>query len=100
MKFYEPLEAVKLAQATARNRFEGKIEAHVNLKSRGKFGGYQTEKKAPLVHAVLGKQSAKSEKLAEELVKIIEVIGSHQIKKLVVCATMGPGIKVEVNKSA
>lgn len=96
-KYYLPLEAIKLAQATAKNRFEGQIEAHANLKSTGKWGKYQSEKKAPLLHLVLGKQSEKPEKLSQTLEKIIETISPTQIKKLVVCATMGPGVKVEIS---
>ncbi len=68
-KLYSPVEAIKLAQQTATNKFDGKIEVHAVLKRTGKFGKYQTEKKAPLLHAVLGKQSEPAEKLAEELAK-------------------------------
>lgn len=94
-KLYPLLEAIKLAQETATNRFDGKIEAHAVVNRAGKFGAWKTEKKAPLIHAVLGKQSEKPEKLAAELNSLITTVGvSAQIKKLVVCATMGPGIKV------
>jgi len=95
-KHYLPLEAIKLAQETATNKFDGKIEVHAVLKRPGKYGEYKTEKKAPLLHAVLGKQSEPAEKLAEELVKLVAAVNANQIVKLVVCATMGPGVKVDV----
>jgi len=95
-KLYPPVEAIKLAQETARNKFEGKIEVHAVLKRPGKYGEYKTEKKAPLVHAVLGKQSQPAEKLAAELTKLVAAVDANQIVKLVVCATMGPGVKVDV----
>lgn len=85
-----------MAQETATNHFDGKIEVHAVLKRPGKFGKWQTEKKAPLLHAVLGKQSEAAEKLAEELAKLVAAADASQIVKLVVCATMGPGVKVDV----
>jgi ribosomal protein L1 len=94
-KLYPPLEAIKLAQETAKNKFEGKIEVHAVLKRTGKFGEYKTEKKAPLVHTVLGKQSENPEKLAAELAKLVAAVDPSQMVKLVVCATMGPGVKVQ-----
>src|SRR3990167_6141684 len=97
-KLYSPLEAIELAQEAATNKFEGKIEVHAVLKRAGKFGEYKTEKKAPLLHAVLGKQSEPAEKLAAELTKLVAAVDANQIVKLVVCATMGPGIKVEIVK--
>ena len=93
-KLYEPLEAIKLAQSSSHTKFEGKIEAHFNLKKTGKFGAWKTEKKAPLLHTVLGKQSEKPEELVKKLAEIVAKVDTHQIKKLVICSTMGPGIKV------
>jgi len=98
-KLYPPLEAIKLAQETATNRFDGKIEVHAVLKRPGKYGEYKTEKKAPLLHAVLGKQSQPAEKLAAELAKLVAAANANQIVKLVVCATMGPGVKVKYEQS-
>lgn len=84
-----------MAQESAKTKFEGKIEAHFNLKKTGKFGQWKTEKKAPLLHAVLGKQSEKPEELMKKLAEMVIKIDTHTIKKLVICATMGPGIKVD-----
>lgn len=95
-KLYPPLEAIQLAQATATNKFDGKIEVHAVLTKIGKFGAYQTEHKAPLLHTVLGKQSEKPEVLLTTLEKLITTLDPRQIKKLVVCATMGAGVKVDL----
>lgn len=97
-KVYEPLEAIKLAQSSSHTKFEGKIEAHFNLKKTGKFGQWKTEKKAPLLHTVLGKQSEKAEELVKKLGEIVSKVDVHQIKKLVVCSTMGPGVKVDLEE--
>lgn len=97
-KLYPPLDAIKLAQETAKNKFDGNIEAHLNLSKTGKIGEYQTERKAPLLHTVLGKQSEKAEKLLESLEKLVKTTDPRQIKKLTVCATMGPGIKVNLRQ--
>lgn len=96
IKLYEPLEAIKLAVQTARNSFDGKVEAHLNLTKTGKIGAYKTERKSPLLHAVLGKQSDKPEVLLEELKKIMRTVDPHQVKKLTLCSTMGPGVKVHI----
>ncbi|MBI5356725.1 hypothetical protein HZB78_03875 [Candidatus Collierbacteria bacterium] len=96
-KPYEPIEAIKLAQQTAKNKFDGKIELHLVLAKPGKFGKYQSEKKTPLLHTVLGKQSDKPETLLEKLTEIITAVSAAtKINKTVVCATMGPGIKVNI----
>lgn len=96
-KLYPPLEAIQLAQAAATNKFDGKIEVHAVLTKTGKFGPYKTERKAPLLHTVLGKQSEKPDALLTVLEKLITTLDPRQIKKLVVCATMGPGIKVDLS---
>lgn len=97
-KLYSPLEAIKLAQSSATNKFDGKIELHLVLNKPGKFGKYQSEKKTPLLHTVLGKQSEKPEALLEKLTEIITAVSSStKITKAVVCATMGPGVKVELS---
>ncbi|MBI2309311.1 hypothetical protein HYU89_00225 [Candidatus Collierbacteria bacterium] len=96
-KLYPPLEAITLAQQTATNKFDGKIELHLVLNKPGKFGKFQSERKTPLLHAVLGKQSEKPEILSEKLTEILTAVGaSVKITKTVVCATMGPGIKVNI----
>ena len=98
-KLYSPLEAITLAQQTAKNKFDGKIELHLVLNKPGKFGKYQSERKTPLLHTVLGKQSDKPEVLLEKLTEIITAVSAAtKITKVVVCATMGPGIKVNIEE--
>ena len=56
----------------------------------------KTEKKAPLIHTVFGKINQENQQLEENLKALIDRIGKGNIRKLVICATMGPGIKVKV----
>lgn len=58
-----------------------------------------TEKKAPVVHTILGKVSWPPKNLKENLETLINAIGETKIKNLVLCASMGPGIKVNHNLS-
>ena len=95
-KLYPPLDAIKLAQEAATNKFDGKIEIQAIVNKPGKFGEYRTERKAPLLHTVLGKQSEKPETLLAVLEKIVKALDPRQIEKLVVCATMGPSVKVDI----
>ncbi|MBM3208876.1 hypothetical protein FJZ40_01085 [Candidatus Shapirobacteria bacterium] len=57
---------------------------------------FKTEKDFPLIHVVFGKISQKEKELEENLAALIKAIGAGNIKKLVIKATMGPGIKVGV----
>lgn len=56
----------------------------------------KTEKKAPIIHIVVGKVSQDEKELAANVEELIKVVKSNKIKKLALCATMGPCIKVEV----
>lgn len=56
----------------------------------------KTEKKAPVVHIVVGKVSQPVDELAENISELIKVVKPNKIKKLALCATMGPCVKVEV----
>jgi large subunit ribosomal protein L1 len=58
----------------------------------------KTEKKAPIIHIVVGSVSQPTEELAENVAELIKVIKSPKIKKLALCATMGPSVKVVVEK--
>ena len=58
--------------------------------------GIRTEKKAPLIHTVFGRIDQENRKLEENLRVLINKVGKENIRKLVICATMGPGIKVKV----
>ena len=58
----------------------------------------KTEKKAPVVHLVVGKISQPVDELVANISELIKVIGANKIKKLALCATMGPCVKIEINK--
>jgi large subunit ribosomal protein L1 len=57
-----------------------------------------TEKKTPVVHQIVGKVSQKETELIANVNELIKVITPAKIKKLSLCATMGPSIKVVVEK--
>ncbi len=58
----------------------------------------KTEKKAPIVHILVGKISQPEAELEANVAELIKVIKANKIKKLALCATMGPCVKVEVTK--
>jgi large subunit ribosomal protein L1 len=58
----------------------------------------KTEKKAPVVHIVVGKVSQPETELMANVEELIKVIKTPKIKKLALCATMGPSVKVEIAK--
>ena len=58
----------------------------------------KTEKKAPVIHLVVGKVSQPEKELEANIAELIKVIKAPKIKKLALCATMGPSIKVLVEK--
>ena len=58
----------------------------------------QTEKKAPIIHIIVGKVSQPEKELEANIEQLIKVIKVPKIKKLALCATMGPSVKVLVEK--
>lgn len=56
----------------------------------------KTEKKAPVIHTVVGKISQKDEEIVANVDELIKVIKANKIKKLALCATMGPCVKVKI----
>ncbi len=58
----------------------------------------KTESKAPVVHIVVGKVSQPEKELEANIDELIKVIKAPKINKLVLSATMGPGIKVLIEK--
>ncbi len=56
----------------------------------------KTEKKAPVIHTIVGKISQKDEEIIANIEELIKVTGANKIKKLALCATMGPCVKVKV----
>jgi large subunit ribosomal protein L1 len=58
----------------------------------------KTEKKAPVVHIIVGKVSQPVEEISANIKELINTIKTNKIKKLAICATMGPSVKIEVIK--
>jgi large subunit ribosomal protein L1 len=58
----------------------------------------KTEKKAPVVHIVVGKVSQPAAELEANVAELIKVVKYPRMKKLSLCATMGPGVKVVLEK--
>ena len=56
----------------------------------------KTEKKAPVVHTVVGKISQADGEIVANIEELIKVVKSNKIKKLALCATIGPCVKVKI----
>lgn len=56
----------------------------------------KTEKKAPVVHVVVGKVSQKETEIIANIEELIKVLKANKIKKLALCATIGPCVKVKI----
>jgi large subunit ribosomal protein L1 len=62
-------------------------------------GGAMTvkaEKKAPLVHVVIGKLSQPEKELSANLRALLKAYPAGKVMKCTIAATMGPGVKVRV----
>lgn len=58
----------------------------------------KTEKKAPVVHIVVGKVSQPEAEIEANVAELIKVVKPVKIKKLALCPTMGPSVKVLIEK--
>lgn len=58
----------------------------------------KTEKKAPIIHIIVGKTSQPVEEIAANITELIKVIQHSKIKKFAICATMGPSVKIAIEK--
>jgi len=56
----------------------------------------KTEKKAPVIHMIVGKNSQKDEEVIANVNELIKVIKANKIKKFALCATIGPCVKVKI----
>jgi large subunit ribosomal protein L1 len=56
----------------------------------------KTEKKAPLMHVVVGKTDMKEKELTENITVLIMALNAKRMVKLVLSSTMSPGIKVDL----
>jgi len=59
---------------------------------------FKTENKAPLIHIVIGKVKAEDKQLIENFQALINAIGPNNIIRASLSPTMGPGVKVEIEK--
>ena len=99
---YSLTKAIKLLKKTSISRFNGSVEVHLSthqtgLQTKIKFP-HSTEKKAPLIHLVIGKVDDPEKNLSKNFLALIKAIGPNNIKKAVLTSTMGPGIKVAIDK--
>ena len=98
-KVYPLAEGLVLVKQTANTKFTGTIEAHFNLTRVVKVknvDGVKVERKTPLAHAKLGKTTDTESTLKTKLEQITKALGAPNIKKVVLNASMGPGIKVNL----
>ncbi|NMC36002.1 hypothetical protein GYA49_03070 [Candidatus Beckwithbacteria bacterium] len=58
---------------------------------------YKTEKKAPLIHLLVGKKNFGAKKLQENISAAITTINPRQIKSAAISSTMGPGLKLDLD---
>jgi len=56
---------------------------------------FETEKKYPLIHITIGKISQSEKELLANFQALITAINPKNIKKMVICPTMGPGVRVQ-----
>lgn len=56
----------------------------------------KTEKKAPLMHIVVGKISQKDKEIIENIEAILASVGKRQIQKAYLTSTMSPSVKIAI----
>jgi hypothetical protein len=98
-KIYPLAEGLTLVKQTSTTKFAGTVEAHFNLSRTVKvknIDGLKAERKTPLAHAKLGKTTDTEAVLKTKLEQITKALGQPNIKKVVINASMGPGIKVSL----
>jgi large subunit ribosomal protein L1 len=57
----------------------------------------KTEKKAPLMHVVVGKTKQADTELIGNIEALLKKVNAKKVKKLVIASTMSPGIKIDLN---
>jgi large subunit ribosomal protein L1 len=56
----------------------------------------KTERKAPIIHTVVGKVSQKDKELKENIETLIDAVTKRQIEKAYLCSTMSPSVKLKI----
>lgn len=57
----------------------------------------KSQKDMPVAHMLVGKVTQNNEELEKNIETIFKAVGEKNIKKAVLSASMGPGIKVAVS---
>ena len=71
-------------------------EARKKELEKGKVA-IKSERKAPLVHMLVGKTSFESNQLVENIEALVTAL-DYRLKKLTLSAAMGPGVKVKLGQ--
>ena len=58
----------------------------------------KTERKAPLIHAIIGKTDMLAKELAANTEALVKAVSTGKIIKMTISATMSPGVKVDLSK--
>lgn len=59
----------------------------------------RTEKKAPVLHLVIAKVDQPAKEIEANLTELLNTLKAKKIKKITICSTMGPSIKIKVEKN-
>jgi large subunit ribosomal protein L1 len=59
---------------------------------------FKTEAKAPIMHVVFGKVKTSEKELEENFKALVTAVGLKNITKATIAPTMGPGIKIDLEK--
>ncbi|PWU23993.1 50S ribosomal protein L1 [Candidatus Cerribacteria bacterium 'Amazon FNV 2010 28 9'] len=81
------------------NPKNGTLTANPDKKKADLEGGRTTirgEKKAPLMHVLIGKASMDTKDLADNIATLVKAVGPTKITKMVVCTTMSPSVRIVV----
>lgn len=106
-KTYPISEAVEMVKKLSTTKFNGTLEAHINIIQTGMRGlvtlpyapgktEYETEPKAPVIHLALGKLNQPTEELQANIKILLSTLGKTKIKKVTLSPTMGPGVKLDL----
>ena len=96
-----PLARILGPKGLMPNPKNGTLSANTNQAVKKLQAGktvIKTEKKAPLIHITVGKVSQKPEEIVANLEELIKLIKPNKITKLALAPSMGPSVKVKIDK--
>lgn len=70
-------------------------EGLAQILSKGDKLNLKTETQVPVVHTIVGKMSMKDKALEENIITILQTIGTNNIRNITLKSTMSPGIKLQ-----